>query len=183
MKEINFEDIKHMVSYVLDTKDEKLIQEYALALRQMRIDANDGIQYEYPTVELFNKRYYGNEVEVKKGKIYVDGVDTGEEDVEFDGEIKIGGNVVGGNAEYVKISGILTAKENLRAAKLYCDRLVVHGNVYVDGKLDCDDIHVDGMMTVNGKLSCDDIHSQANVNVTGNLSAEDITANNVNKKN
>jgi len=169
MKEINLEDIKQMVAYVVDTKDEKLIEDYALALRQMRIDAKDGIKYSYPTINLFNKKYYGNELEVKDGKIYVDGVDTGQTDVEFDGKIRICNNKIGGDESRIHIHGVLTANEDINANKLFTDNLTVKGNVTVEKKLSCDDISVSGDLNVNGKISCEDISTSGDLIVNGEL--------------
>ncbi len=173
-KEITLEDIKHMVAYVIDTNDQKLIEEYALALRQMRVDAKDGIKYTYPTVEVLDKIYYGNEVEIKDNKIYVDGVDTGLKEIKFDGNLKIGGNKIGGNVDYVKISGDLVANETINAAKLFTNKLVVHGNINIDGSIHCDDISIGGDLIANGRVSCDDIYVSGNVKVDGKLSADDI---------
>jgi len=181
-KEVSLEDIKHMIAYVLDTKNEKIIQDYALALRQMRIDAKDGLKYEYPVVELLDKKYYGYEVEVIDNKIYVDGVNTGQKEIDFDGNLKIGGNTIGGKVDYVRVNGNLTANEDINTYKLVANSIMVNGNINIEGDIHCDDINAGGNVNIKGKVSCDDINSGGDVNVDGKLSADEITAKNFNKK-
>ncbi len=172
-KEVTFTDVKHMVAYVLNTKDQDLIEEYAYQLTQLRKEANDGIRYEIPKVEYNNETYYGKTLEVKDGKLFIDGEEIKEKNIHHSGTCTISNNKVGGQKmSNITIVGDLTSYESIQADKLYCDNVYSKGDI-ITNRLDCDNITNYGDITSNDKLGCDDIKCD-NLTVHGDINSGDI---------
>jgi len=157
-KEVTFTDIKHMVAYVLDTKNQDLIEEYVYQLIQLRKEAKDGIRYEIPKIEFNDETYYWNSLDIKDGKVYIDGEEIKEKKIQYNGTCSISNNKVGtNNGPTIRIIGDLTSYAPIETEKIYCDKLFVHNDI-ITNRLNCDNV------TTHGNLDADDVVITGNIN-------------------
>lgn len=159
------EELRSMVHYVIDTKDETLIDNYVERLRILALDFDADVRHTRPTIEFNGKRYYGKNLVVKDNKAFIDGFEIESDEIEFSGNVNISNNQIGSRA--IRIIGDLTANE-INCNSLFCDDLkaetITTQNIHADNinantitaeVIKCDNVRSETIKT--NILSCDGV--------------------------
>lgn len=160
IRNISLDELRAMVKFYIDSKDKELIENYVHALLKLAKDFDAGVKHIRPTVTFNNKTYYGEKLEIIDEKIFIDGQEVPEKDIQYSGNISINNVKIGEKVLIIKIIGDLTSDNIHHVGNLSCDNLSAK-NINVGCNLHADSVSAD-------KIEAQEIH------------AGSVTANNLN---
>lgn len=170
MRNISLDDLRSMIRFYIDSDDETLIDNYTHKLLDLAKDFDAGLKHVRPTIEFKGKTYYGKKLEVKNGRLFIDGYEIQQQSLEYSGDVVIENNITGEKVSIIKIIGDLKAEVINNSGSLSCDKLTAD-KISVGQGLHCDDIRCTNIQTTD--LFCRDITAKT-IQVSGNLNCNEI---------